>query len=164
ERYNVDLQGNEIVSGSTDSLVITGDTLIREILYYKKVDTRQNHTSYLRDSSGYLVDHLGNIMFSDHNFTDVLRQDTIGPGLAVIDYKMMVGDTMISIPMGDYQCLDFRGMVTPLQPAYPHGTQYTYYFWADGLGMIRSDAYYYSNPALRTGQKLKAFGTIGIAD
>jgi hypothetical protein len=160
ERYNIDTLGNETTSGLSDSLVITSDTLIRGYTYFKKLDVRQNHASYLRDSSGYLVDHLGNILFSNDDFNNILRLDTIGPGLAVIEYEMAEGDTMISIPLGNYQCLDFKGKVTPLQSNYPHGIQYTYYFWADGLGMIKSNSYYFSNPLLRTGQKLIAFGNI----
>ena len=160
ERYHVDTLGNETPFGQSDSLVITGDTIIRGYTYYKKQNVVQGHTSYLRDSSGYLVDQLGKILFSHHDFKNILRLDTIGPGLAIIEYKMYNNDTLISIDMGNYQCLDFIGTVTSLQSNYPYGTQYTYYFWADGLGMIRSNSYYYSNPHLRTGQSLKDFGNL----
>lgn len=160
ENYRFDSLGNEIVIGDPDSLVITGDTLIRGKLYYKKLSVIQGYTSYLRDSSGFLVDDLGKIIFSEKDFDNILRVDTIGPNLAYVEYKMVEGDTIINIPMGSYPSLDYRGTVTSLQPDYPHGTQYTYIFWADGLGMIKSSAYYYSNPALRIGQRLKAFGHV----
>jgi len=162
ERYRIDTIGNETVFGDPDSLIITGDTLIRGNLYFKEFNVGQEHTSYLRDSSGCLVNELGEILFSEKNFNKVLRVDTIAPSLAFVEYQMVEGDTMISISMGSYACLDYRGTVTSLQPDYPHGTQYTYYFWADGLGMIKSNAYFYNNPSLRTGQRLKAFGQVEI--
>ena len=55
-----------------DSLVITGDTTINSKQYFKKTSYLQGGTSYLRDSNGYLVNHLGKILFSDHDFGTVL--------------------------------------------------------------------------------------------
>ncbi len=160
EQYRLDTSGNEIVFGEPDSSLITGDTLIRGMKYFVLRDINQAHSSYLRDSSGYLVNVDGDIIFSDDDFSNVLRLDTIGPGLATVQYRMIDGDTNISTPLGSFICMYFKGTVESLDPGYPHGTQYTYYFWADGYGMIKSNAYFYNNPSMRTGQRLRAFGNI----
>ncbi|MEE4257440.1 MAG: hypothetical protein V2I47_10410 [Bacteroidales bacterium] len=141
-----------------DSLVITGDTMIDGKQYFKKKSFYQGGTSYLRDSNGYLVDHLGKIMFSDHDFGHILRTDSIGPGLAVAEYSMIKGDTTIVVPSGSYPALDYRGKVTALDPNYPHGINYTYYFYADGFGMVKSSTYFFMAPNQRIEQELIDFG------
>ena len=143
-----------------DSLVITGDTMIDGLEYFKKKSFYQGGTSYLRDSNGYLVDHLGKILFSDHDFGTILRTDSIGPGLAVAEYSMLEADTTINVPSGSYQALDYRGTVTALDPNYPHGINYTYYFYADGFGMIKSSTYFFMAPHLRIEQELIDFGNV----
>jgi hypothetical protein len=99
-------------------------------------------------------------MFSDHDFGHILRTDSIGPGLAVAEYSMINGDTTIVVPSGSYQALDYRGTVTALDPNYPHGINYTYYFYADGMGMVKSSTYFFMAPHLRIEQELLAFGNI----
>jgi hypothetical protein len=157
-RHMIDTNKSSI--DEIDSLVITGDTMINSKQYFKKKSFYQGGTSYLRDSNGYLVDHQGKIMFSDHDFGHVLRTDSIGPGLAVAEYGMIAGDTTITVPSGSYQALDFRGTVTALDPNYPHGINYTYYFYADGMGMVKSSTYFFMAPHLRIEQELLAFGNL----
>jgi len=157
-RHMVDT--NKMSIDEIDSLVITGDTSINGKQYFKKTSYLQGGTSYLRDSNGYLVNHLGEILFSDHVFGTVLRTDSIGPGLAVAEYSMIEGDTTIDVPSGSYKALDFRGTVTAIDPNYPHGINYTYYFYADGFGMIKSSTYFFMAPHLRIEQELLEFGNV----
>ena len=147
-------------SEGLDSILISGDTLIGGNRYYKKYSVKEDHESYLRDSSGYLVDHYGEILFSDHDFVNILRTDTLEPGIALIEYRMHEGDTLISTQFGDFQALDFEGMVTPFDPSYPHGIQYVHYFYASGYGMVKSSSYFYNSPHRRLEKILLRFGNI----
>ena len=162
EWYHLDSSGNETINGTIDSCIIIGDTNIRDHQYFKQTFTYQAHTVYLRDSSGYLINHSGKVIFSNHDFSNIIREDTIGPGLAIATYRMTDNDTTITVPIGTYPVIDFKGKVTALDPQSPHGTHYVHYFYADGLGMIKSSVYYYSAPSLRTGKRLTKFGNIEI--
>ena len=72
EWYRLDSLGNEIPTSEADSSIITGDTNISGKLYYKMLSTKSSHISYLRDSIGYLVDMDGRVLFSDHDFTNII--------------------------------------------------------------------------------------------
>ena len=158
EWYRLDSLGNEIPTSEADSSIITGDTNISGKLYYKMLSTKSSHISYLRDSIGYLVDMDGRVLFSDHDFTNIIRTDSIGPGLALVEYMMYDNDSTITAPIGNYPTIELRGKVIPLDPQYPHGINYTHYFYAEGLGMIKSSNYYFSAPHMRVGQRLTNFG------
>jgi hypothetical protein len=163
DRYTVDSLGNETISSASDSNIIVGDTIIRDELFFKKV---HNHASlpmtYLRDSSGYLIYDQGEILFSDHDFSNILRADTVGSNYFYIEYSMMQSDTSTVVPLGTYDALTYRGKVIPLEPEYPFGINYLYYFYADSLGMIKSSYYYGSCPYIRTEMRLARFGNIDI--
>ena len=158
QSYQLDSAGNENPMSNVDSLIIIGDTTINGYKYFKKLSVLHDHVSYMRDSNGYLVDHLGKVFFSEHDFTNILRVDTIGPGLALAEYSMHEGDTLVNTPIGSFQSMEFRGKITAFDPQYPYGPQYTYSFYADGAGLVKSSYYLFYNPSLRVGQNLVSFG------
>ena len=158
-RVHIDATGSESPP-TVDSLVITDDTLIRGNKYYKKVYTGHEHVSFYRDSSGYMINEMGKVIFSNHDFSNVIRTDTIGPGLALAQYRMFDPDTLIQISLGTFEVLEFRGEVTAMDPQYPHGTQYTHYYYSDGIGMIKNSNYFFNNPELKVEQRLIAFGSL----
>lgn len=161
EKYTIDSAGNENpVWGDPDSSIITGDTMINNIRYFKKFSVNHEHMSYLRDSSGYLINLEGEVLFSESDFSNIIRIDTIGPGLAIIEYMMHDEDSSLNVPVGTYPVIEMRGKVISLDPQYPHGINYTHYYYADGMGMIKSSVYFYSAPNLRMEQRLISFGNV----
>lgn len=160
EFFQSDTLGNEIATSIRDTATIVGDTNIAGNIYFKKYSTHGSHFSYIRDSSGYLVNLSGEILFSDHDFGNIIRIDTIAPGVAYINYRMLDNDSLIIVPEGEYQCIEMRGEVNPINPQYPHGVNYTHYFYADGVGQVKTSSFYYSSPDKRVGYKLLSFGNI----
>lgn len=161
EWYNIDSSGNANLMATSDSSIISGDTLIRGLVFYKKlIFQNENYAEFIRDSSGYLVDHEGIIRFSDHDFTNILLVKEIIPDLATVEYQMANKDSLISISLGTYPTYDFRGTVIPLNPQYPYGINYTHNFYADGMGLIKTSSYYFSNPNLRVERRLIRYGNI----
>jgi len=159
--YNIDSSGNENMMAKLDSSIITTDTLIGGMTYFKKLYVQdENYIEYLRDSNGYLVEHKGMVKFSDHDFTKVLCIVEIIPNLATIEYQMANKDSLISISLGTYPTYDYRGTVYPLNPQYPYGINYTHNFYADGMGLIKTSNYYFSNPNLRVERRLVRYGNI----
>jgi hypothetical protein len=158
-KIHIDATGSESPP-TVDSLLIIDDTLIRGNKYYKKVFVGHEHVTFLRDSGGYLVDHKGKVIFSDHDFSNVIRTDTIGPGLALAQYRMFDPDTLIQVTYGTFEVLEFRGEITALDPQSSHGTQYTHYYYSEGIGMVKNSCYYYNDPDLKVEQRLVNFGNI----
>lgn len=159
--YNIDSAGNESMMAKLDSSIITADTLIGGRTYFKKLYVQdENYVEFLRDSNGYLVDYMGMIKFSDHDFTKILRVEEIILDLATIEYQMANKDSLISISLGTYPTYNFRGTVIPLNPQYPYGINYTHNFYADGMGLIKTSSYYFSNPNLRVERRLIRYGNI----
>lgn len=162
DRYRVDSLGNETIYEAADSNIIIGDTIIRDELFFKKMHNHPHQLTYVRDSNGYLINDQGEILFSDHDFSNILRADTVGGNYFYIEYSMMQSDTSTVVPFGTYDALTYRGKVIPLKPEYPFGINYLYYFYADSLGMIKSSYYYGSYPYIRTEMRLASFGNIEI--
>lgn len=159
--YNVDSSGNANPIATSDSSIITADTLIVGRTYFKKLIVQnENFVEFLRDSNGYLVDHMRMVRFSDHDFTKILRVEEIVPDVATIEYQMANQDYLISIPLGTYPTYNFRGTVSPMDPQYPFGINYTHNFYADGMGLIKTSSYYFSNPNLRVERRLIRHGNI----
>lgn len=161
EKYTIDSAGVENpVWGEADSSIITGDTMINDMKYFKKFSVNNENMSFLRDSSGYLVNLEGEVLFSENDFSNIIRIDTVGPGLAYIEYMMHNEDSSVSVPIGTYPVIEMRGKVISLDPQYPHGINYTHYFYSDGIGLIKSSYYFYSAPHLRMERRLISFGNV----
>jgi hypothetical protein len=161
EKYTIDSAGIENpVWGDPDSSIITGDTMIDNTMYFTKLSANNGNISFLRDSNGYLVNLAGEVLFSENDFSNIIRIDTIGPGLAYIEYMMHDDDSSINIPLGTYPVIEMRGKVISLDPQYPHGINYTHYFYADGMGQIKTSSYFYSAPHLRMERRLISFGNV----
>ncbi|MBE9481090.1 MAG: hypothetical protein IMY69_05285 [Bacteroidetes bacterium] len=146
--YKIDTLGNETFMDKTDSLYIAEDTIINGHTYQVKKGNffvTQNYLELCRDSSNYIVSHLGQIMFSATNFTDVLFYDTIAD-LLTRSFKMDDKDIIISVPAGDFKTYNFKGTIVPLIPDYPWGVRYINYCYAKGVGRVLSTSYYFSSP------------------
>ncbi len=114
EHYLVDTirDINERTGSVKDSIVIVGDTIINSKKYFvrKGISPFNGLSSWglldiVRDSSGYLVDVNGNVLFAENNFIDtfnlwsfVIYNDTI----ADVYYNMENYYGNISTPSGNY--------------------------------------------------------------
>lgn len=118
ENVMIDTLGDETIDEFIDSLIVTRDTLINGNSYaviegVKKFAQQPNEWQVrhiLRDSSGYMVDHTGGILFSANNFTDTLRirvqlynddQDT----LFISHYKMEKPEEKVIVKAGTFEVI-----------------------------------------------------------
>jgi hypothetical protein len=125
-----------------DSIYIEKDTLINNIKYSKFTGTSLfgnlfPYSYYLRDSSGYLVDHYGKVYFSADNRNDTLNAYTVADVIR-ISYKMDLTDSLISTPAGSFSCLFSRCTITALKSYLNFDTRTQGDFRADGIGVILS--------------------------
>jgi hypothetical protein len=152
--YKIDTNGVATPTGKYDSAHIEKDTVIRGFTYYKLLENpfvfgSVQFPSYLRDSSGYLVNSTGYILASDFNFTDTLEV-TNGEAQLYIAYTKMTGqDSVVAVPAGAFQSLTTRMKVVPLPPNtqnYP--IRYSYDVYGKNVGKMKSHTFFWSGVML----------------
>ena len=148
QSYQIDSNGVATPENLWDSAHIEKDTIIRGNTYYKlweKADLimGDQFPIYLRDSAGYLVDHLGVRGCSVDHFKDTLFIDTANKKLC-IGYVQMTGkDSLVTVPAGSFPSITSRMKVVPTQPNDHHPIRYSYSIYGKSIGMIKSHAFFY---------------------
>ena len=111
-----DSSGNAIPhTWANDSIVVKNDTLINNMTFHKVVEynfigSTNPNIHYYRDSANCIVDNNGAIIFSiNPGFVcmKLLSADTI----AYVNYSFINQTTNITVPLGTYSCVDFKGEI-----------------------------------------------------
>jgi hypothetical protein len=167
---DVDTNGNEFQADYYDSVVISQDTIIRGKTYYKrefytfyqnsKYPTDHQSDFYL-DSSGYLVNIWGWILFSENNYTDTIFQrirkvpsDT--NILCWVSYKMERVSGSITVPAGTFtDLLNYRGTYKGNPPFWHNkNPEYDNKYYAKNVGVILSTLFYSGTSAYYVEKRL----------
>ena len=150
QAYHIDTNGVVTPTTSFDSAHIEKDTVIRGSTYFKLLskplaEGGMQFPSYLRDSSGYLVNSLGYVLASDYNFTDTLDTITGEANLYMAYTKMTGKDSVVAVPAGSFPSITSRMRVVPLPPynqMYP--VRYAYDVYGKGVGKMKSHSFFWS--------------------
>ena len=112
-----DTSGNVIPqTWKNDSVVVKNDTVINSKTYhivanYNYLGNTNPMFSYYRDSSDCVVNEGGGIIFSIKTpgiiYKHILSPDTV----AYVDYTFIATPISITVPLGTYSCVDFKGDV-----------------------------------------------------
>lgn len=98
---------------------------------------------YLRDSSGYVLDRNGNVVYSYVNFTDTfinLLDSTYGW------YTQMIEDPFpTTVPAGMFNTINYRATHYHFKEACGDSIYYSDRQFSDGIGMVRM-SYHYAAP------------------
>lgn len=96
----------------TDSNYVSKDTMIRGNMYYK-IEGRNflfPEPFFLRDSLDYLVDHKGNILFSNKDFKTKFSEEyvVVGDNDTLYHWYNKMDETPfhVDVPAGEFTCLD----------------------------------------------------------
>ena len=97
---------------NNDSIVVKNDTVINSKTYHTLVHYNSwGYSSYLKDSADCIVDQHGRIAFSIHTsglvYHEIITPDT----LAYVNYYCNGTPADVTVPMGTFSCLDYRGEV-----------------------------------------------------
>lgn len=160
DTYNLDTNGVETYV-STDSCYISNDTVIGGNTYsvFHASLLFPTSTYYRRDSSGYLVDQVGKIYFSNTNFTDTLRYDSL-PGYFSGFGKMISPSTSVSVPAGTFSVYDFMQTTTILTSGYIwENPRITHHYYADGVGIVNETLTFVGSPGY-IGRKLVRYNIL----
>jgi len=147
--YKVDtLENAELMEGKEDFIKIIGDTIINNNIYAIVADsnsfeTSNTNISYQRDSLGYLIDERGNILFSNSNFIDTLDHFIQG-SIYEIHYRMDIPPAPITTPLNEFDCLNFKGEVTPFIPVVWDERDVNNYY-SKGVGLVLESTFFFSS-------------------
>lgn len=150
EGYTIDTTGVATSTGKFDSAYIAKDTVMNGKTYFELhqnpyVLFPEQAISYLRDSSGYLVDQAGFILASDCNFTDTLWVDQTHPELYTGYLKMTGKDSVVTVNAGSFTSITSSLKVIPTPPneaGLP--VRYMYDVYAKGAGKIKSHNFFFA--------------------
>jgi hypothetical protein len=118
--FNIDADGNEVATDLYDSLIITKDTVINLVKYFKLEGIKHpfNHNQsrgwgYYRDSSGNLIDNESIKYFSDsefeHSLYEKVQKYPNGDTVYAINYRMEQVDGFVNVPAGNFESLNYKG-------------------------------------------------------
>jgi hypothetical protein len=144
----IDTLGNETPYNRRDSIYIANDTVINNNNYrvLKGKAFYPPLPLFYRDSSGFLVNERGALIFAPPQYAgSVLLSDTIS-SLAVIKYETLRNPIPVSVPAGDFGCANFQGTMTSLETNYPWGVRTMDNYYADSVGLVKSNIFFYSMP------------------
>ncbi|MCP4314058.1 MAG: hypothetical protein GY790_22630 [Bacteroidetes bacterium] len=159
QHFNIDASGSELATSVTDSILVSGDTIINGQRYSILEGT--NHPfnggkwgviDILRDSMGYIVTQTGRIRFSGENFSDILDAEVKvmnSDTLYTLSYKMEKEDALCSVPVGDFEVLNFKGTV--LSPEGMTNIDYPRYlntYYAKGVGPVLKTFFFLNSPVI----------------
>lgn len=156
EHYKIDTLGNESLLNKTDSIVISGDTLINDNIYYvlegtnNPFNNKWDTIQILRDSIGYLVNAKGLILFAEDNFIDTFSNKTTVFGLDTISlfYKMDEPDNTITVPAGTFETLNYRGTLSIIHGSEAPLHKFNDNYYANGVGKILQSYHWVSTAHL----------------
>ncbi|HLG04378.1 MAG TPA: hypothetical protein VI731_12340 [Bacteroidia bacterium] len=161
--YLVDSSGNSTFLNLTDSISITGDTIIGLDTFaiahggwYGGAPV----SSYFRDSIGYLISPDGRISFSATNYIDTLYTWNSSNGNESGYLKMdNIGDT-VTVPAGTFSTLNAKYIVVNNAGTWPclgiydvHDNQYAY-----NVGKVRATFQITTDPSCKVyEQRLRSY-------
>jgi len=146
----IDTNGVETQLEETDSSYILKDTVVNGLKYFVKIEdpyrfSKSSYPSYrllLRDSSGYLVDNYGNILFAQNNFSDTLAIDS--SNIITWNYLKMIGkDSVVTVPAGSFVTRTSCRNWYPLEPGYPWGIRKSYNVYGKDAGLLKYNYWFY---------------------
>ncbi|MEY5041788.1 MAG: hypothetical protein RLZZ414_1341 [Bacteroidota bacterium] len=158
ENYSIDTLGNETVLIQKDSIVVDRDTVIGSYTYFILEGTSYptinvwGIVDIVRDSSDYLVNERGQILFSSDNFSGILSEkieiynsDT----LYTLSYQMETVSGSIVVPAGTFDdILNYKGVLLRYKPTNANNPEYYNNYFAPDIGKIVETWSYLSNPTL----------------
>lgn len=156
ERFNVDTAGNMTTTGVFDSCYIEKDTQINNATFFKVIRPQPlgayYNTTFMRDSLHYLINDVGQILFSSQNFTDTFRHYYITAGVGdtvcEIILKMADKDFSVSTTAGVFTTSSLKQTFR----MYPNfsgagNPRYTDTRYAENVGVVTETLpFYSSNP------------------
>jgi hypothetical protein len=160
QEFMIDTSGNETANSIIDSAIINRDTIINRKKYYVLEGNYPYPNRYqrgiieiLRDSSGYIVNQKGTVLFAENNFKDTIayraeiniydNNDT----LYVLTCQMERINNRVTVPAGTFEVLNYKGtVITSMNTPGIIYPRYLSSYYAKGIGKILYTYFYFQSP------------------
>lgn len=158
ESYRLDTLGLDTYLYS-DTVRINRDTIIDSQTYavfegtYGPFHQQPGIIMIAKEKDGQIVNSLGDTIFSSTNFTSILKEVLIesnpGDTIAYGFFKMYDSQLGISVPAGNFDCLDFLGTYTQFLgiPNIPN-PRLVHNYYSEGVGKVKENYFYMSSPSV----------------
>lgn len=100
----IDANNNITDTGIRDTITVLGDTIIGGSVYTNYYGTfmgGQPKSSFLKDSSGYIVNSIGSILYSYMHFEDTIVESSMN-GYDTYTFFVDESNTTFSVPAGNF--------------------------------------------------------------
>ena len=167
EKYNVDSLGVETLLLDRDTITVTGDTVVNSKTYYKftgDLSFYYSGSQFQRDSSGYIVDLNGNILYSFNNVSSNLASREDGP--YTVSFNLGTNET-IATAFGSKSA-----GVSYYEIGYTNGdpinacgdlTMRFYNYYGSGIGLLQDEMETYSGLQSSCSKKVRKLSEYYIA-
>jgi hypothetical protein len=161
QEYLIDTAGTETLNTVIDSVIINRDTIINDKKYYvfegNVFWNRHQRGIYkiVRDSSGYIIDQNGMVLFAENDFADTIAyKAVINPGdsddtLYISTFRMERITESITVPAGTFNVLNCRNTVnTSMDTPDVKYPRYLKNYYSEGVGLILFNYCYMQSPTI----------------
>lgn len=126
-----------------DSVVVKNDTVINGKTYHTIVNynflSEPPLTMYWRDSADCIVNNDGKIIFSI-NTSGIIYKNILSPDtLAFVNYSYTSTPTNITVPLGTYSCVDYKGEVYRKADNY-NKSILIHNYYCKGIGSVKEES------------------------
>ena len=134
----------------------------RDSVYISEVIETGSKSLFLREATflgtprqSYLFDSANTIFrFSDREILLTLdesieQRKLLGfenDPIARVTYSLEEGTDYVEVPAGRFECINFKGVIEPLQSEYPHGERYNFHHYAKNIGLVSMRTQFYNSP------------------
>ena len=159
----IDSTGMEESLNYTDTTKIIAEEMINGNTYFViEQDSRlsqdnRKDTLYYRDSSGYIVNVDGDILFSSVDFNNILYSIDYDPALWSVEYTVLDAIENHSVPSGDFDCLNFKGRVFSTDPNDNHPDRFIDNCYSENVGIVFQSIFYASQFDVHYERRLSDF-------
>ena len=150
-------EDGEMRSPKLDSVVVVEKTILegKEVFKLKgSLSLKNSEESFIYDSLNYLKSYPGgNVIFT----TDALFFEEIDNDFLEGQIQIRPNKELVSVPAGTFNSYNFSAELEAKDPNYPHGTLFSNKYFADNIGLIKTQDQYYSSGS-KIEKRLLRFG------
>lgn len=140
--YTIDTNAVETFTG-TDSAYVSGDTVYNGNTYHMLFDLYG--TTWLRDSSGFIVDTAGKVYFTNVVFNLPVAFNYYGGSIGYSEQMTLSTPVQVTVPAGTYSAYDWQLTAHFTDPNYQWGhTRYAHSYFSEGTGKVKQIFFFYS--------------------
>ena len=146
----VDSTGEEDQLSYSDTISVIAEEEINGNSYFVieqdswLTQNNRKDTVYLRDSSSYIVNEEGVILFSYANFDNILSIVDYDPAPFVVEYSIQDSIENHAVPSGNFDCLNFKGRFYSTIPNNNDPDRFLDNCYAEDVGLVFQTVFYAS--------------------